>query len=61
MTALSPAARAVLRWKAKKGYGGQCKGNSNENRNREVVWFSPQCVAPALEPVQSAMFAEVLP
>jgi hypothetical protein len=33
-------------WKTQGGYGNQANGNSRgkENRNREVIWFSPYCL-----------------
>jgi DNA adenine methylase len=33
------------RWKAKGGYGSQSDGRGRENAGREVVWFSPHCLA----------------
>lgn len=32
-------------WKAHGGYGLQGNGKGRENRHREVVWFSPHCLA----------------
>lgn len=61
MAAFEAAGWSALRWKAVKGFGGQRQNGDNANRQREVVWFSPRCIAPALEPVQSAMFGTVLP
>ena len=58
MAAFAEAGWSALRWKAKKGYGGQRKGNSNENRNREVVWFSPQCLSPIAQELSLWSLAE---
>ncbi len=35
-------------WKARAGYGVQRKsGPANDNRKREVIWFSPSCLKPS--------------
>lgn len=34
-------------WKARGGYGNQGGDDEDDNRHREVVWFSPACGAPA--------------
>jgi site-specific DNA-adenine methylase len=38
------------RWKARGGYASQRKTGKNENRAREIIWFSPACldISPAL-------------
>jgi hypothetical protein len=37
------------RWKARGGYGNQGGEDKNDNRHREVCWFSPSCLG-ALQP-----------
>ena len=32
-------------WKARGGYGNQGGADADDNRHREVVWFSPACIA----------------
>lgn len=34
-------------WTATGGYGNQRKNGTNDNRHREVIWFSPACLNPA--------------
>jgi DNA adenine methylase len=34
-------------WKARGGYGNQGGKDEDDNRHREVVWFSPACGAPS--------------
>ena len=34
-------------WKARGGYGNQGGEDEDDNRHREVIWFSPACGAPA--------------
>ena len=33
-------------WKAKGGYGSQSDGQGRANAGREMIWFSPACLAP---------------
>lgn len=33
-----------LRWSAAGGYGLQSNREAKENRNREIIWFSPHCL-----------------
>jgi DNA adenine methylase len=35
---------AVHRWKARGGYGNAGGEDADDNRHREVVWFSPRCL-----------------
>lgn len=44
--ALMPDTWSIYRWKAVGGYGLQSNGRGRENRNREVIWFSPYCLKP---------------
>jgi site-specific DNA-adenine methylase len=37
----------TVAWKAAGGYGGQRKDGSNENAERERLWFSPHCLKPS--------------
>jgi len=39
-----PDSWEVLHWKANGGYGLQGNGTGRENRDREVIWFSPACL-----------------
>lgn len=39
-----PGGWTVHAWKSKGGYGNRKGGDSNENRHRERVWFSPHCL-----------------
>lgn len=41
---LFPASWTAVRWKARGGYGSQGNARGRENANREVVWFSPNCL-----------------
>lgn len=34
----------MVSWSTRGGYGNQRKGDVNENRHRERVWFSPHCL-----------------
>lgn len=36
----------AYRWKANGGYGSQGNGRGRDNKDREVVWFSPHCINP---------------
>jgi DNA adenine methylase len=45
-----PAGWQCVRWKAHGGYGSQGNGRGRENAEREMVWFSPNCI----DPVQQA-------
>lgn len=36
----------AYRWKAHGGFGSQGNGTGRENAHREIVWFSPHCLAP---------------
>ncbi len=49
-----PAGWAEVAWKAKGGYGGQRKDGTNENADRERVWFSPGCLVAT--PAQGSLF-----
>lgn len=44
----------VHHWKARGGYGNQGGEDVEDNRHREVIWFSPHCLAPA----QGNLFAD---
>jgi hypothetical protein len=48
-----------VRWKAKGGYGGQRRQGTNENADRETIWFSPHCLVEAIAagPAQRSLFA----
>ena len=37
----------TVKWKATGGYGNQKKKGKNENRFKETLWFSPNCLKPA--------------
>jgi len=39
-----PDSWEVLHWKAAGGYGLQGNGTGRENRDREIIWFSPACL-----------------
>ena len=41
---IMPETWEVLHWKAVGGYGLQGNKTGLENRNREVIWFSPACL-----------------
>jgi len=41
-----PPTWSVVAWKAQGGYGGQRKDGTNDNADRERVWFSPHCLKP---------------
>lgn len=43
-----PPGWTAHRWRAKGGYGNQGTGRGRDNANREVVWFSPGCLPPAV-------------
>lgn len=34
-------------WTARGGYGNQDNDDANDNRHREVIWFSPACMGPS--------------
>lgn len=36
-------------WTTVGGYGNQRRGRANDNRHREVIWFSPGCIRPGVE------------
>lgn len=55
---LMPENWRIYRWKAPAGYGGQRKNGTNENRHREVIWFSPHCLPPEDESQQAGLFAQ---
>jgi hypothetical protein len=40
-----PADWSVHRWKASGGYGRLSDGRGRKNAGREVIWFSPHCLA----------------
>lgn len=42
---LAGAGWSAHRWKALGGYGNQGGEDAEDNRHREVVWFSPACIA----------------
>jgi DNA adenine methylase len=43
-----PAGWSAVPWKARGGFGSQGDGRGRENAAREVVWFSPHCLSPAV-------------
>jgi hypothetical protein len=47
----------AYQWKAKGGYGNQGSGRGRENAKREVVWFSPHCMAKAQASLFDTMVA----
>jgi DNA adenine methylase len=49
MDTFAAAGWSALRWKAKKGFGGQRQNGNNANRDREVIWFSPHCLPPVAQ------------
>lgn len=46
-----PAEWEMVAWKAAGGYGGQRKDGTNNNGERERIWFSPHCLK-----VQDSLF-----
>jgi hypothetical protein len=44
-----PPGWQTVAWKANGGYGNQCKGDANQNKHRERLWFSPGCLNPQQE------------
>lgn len=44
-TRLREAGWSVYRWTAHGGYGNNGNGRGRANKTREVIWFSPHCVA----------------
>lgn len=36
----------VVEWKTQGGYGNERKDGTNENKHRERIWFSPNCLKP---------------
>lgn len=38
---------ACVPWTARGGYGNQDNDDDNDNRHREVIWFSPACMGPS--------------
>lgn len=42
-----PESWECLKWKARKGYGGQRHSGVNDNSERERIWFSPYCLRPS--------------
>lgn len=44
-----------VQWTNRGGYGSQ-GSNGDMNRFREVVWFSPHCINPAVIPTQTELF-----
>ena len=42
-----PESWECLKWKARKGYGGQRQSGENDNSERERIWFSPYCLRPS--------------
>lgn len=40
-----PDSWAVYRWKAHGGFGNLGNGTGRDNAHREIVWFSPHCLA----------------
>lgn len=49
-----PEGWTALRWKARGGYGSQGEGRGRANAAREIVHFSPHCLAP--ERRQASLF-----
>lgn len=45
-------------WKAHGGYANRSNGRGRENKDREVVWFSPYCVK-RVRHVQAGLWSEV--
>lgn len=54
---LEQAGWEVVEWAAKGGYGNQRSDDSNVNRHRERLWFSPSCLRPGVNVGQLDMFA----
>lgn len=44
-TRLAEAGWTAVRWTANGGMGNNGNGRGRENKTREVIWFSPHCVA----------------
>jgi hypothetical protein len=49
-----------VKWKASGGYGSQGNGSGRENARREVVDFSPHCIAPEQDLFSSLEHEEAL-
>jgi len=45
---------SVYHWKARGGYGNAGGEDAEDNRHREVIWFSPHCLAAR----QGSLFGE---
>ena len=43
-------------WTARGGYGNQGGDDEDDNRHREVVWFSPACLRPDIPTRQTSIF-----
>lgn len=48
-----PADWETVAWKASGGFGGQRKDGTNENAEKERIWFSPHCLK-----VTDSLFAD---
>jgi len=44
-----------VEWKAVMGYGSQKKNKSNQNNEKERIWFSPSCLKPSTS-IQATLF-----
>lgn len=53
-----PAGWTEMRWKGPSGFGVQRRDGENQNREREVVWFSPHCLKADTAPVQQSLFGK---
>ena len=53
--ALTDAGWRPLNWKTNGGYGGGRGGAGDINKHREMLWFSPACIAP--QKAQETLFA----
>jgi hypothetical protein len=52
-----PDGWTALRWTAQGGFSLQRKNGTNNNRQREVVWFSPHCLKPETQASTLPLFA----
>jgi hypothetical protein len=57
---LEDAGWSVVAWKGGGGYGGQRTNGSNDNADRERIWFSPHCLVQD-RPEQLELFGALQP
>jgi len=50
-----PAGWECVEWKAAQGYRNQRKDKSNQNNEKERIWFSPFCLKPSIS-IQATLF-----